>query len=337
MTNHQVFDISTSTLLRFILIILGLVFLYLIRDVLLVLFIALIVAAAIDGPVDWLARHRVRRIFGTAIVYLLVIAFFALFMYLVAPPLAGQIKILASNLPEYAAKLGTGMEIVQQKIGTHTLQKLLDNLGSQLSGAASNIFGTAVNIFGGIFSAVVILVISVYLVVQDKGIKKFLASITPLEHQAYVLSLAERIQQKLGAWLRGQMFLMLIVGALVFIGLSLLKVKFALTLALFAGLLEIIPYIGPVLGAIPAVILAFLQSPLLALLVIALFVIVQQLENYLIAPQVMKRVVGLNPLVIIISMIIGGKLAGILGVVVAVPIAAVISVFLSDLMIRKFP
>lgn len=330
MENRQTLNISTSSILRVILIVLGLYFLYLIRDVLVMVFIALIIAAAIDGPVDWLARHKVRRVFGTAIVYVCAIAVFALFMYLIVPPLAAQIKILAENLPEYATQLGAGVEVVEQKIGAQTLQKLLDNIGSQLSSAASNIFGTAINIFGGIFNAIVVLIISIYLVVQDKSLKDFLASIIPERHQVYIADLAERIQDKLGAWLRGQLLLMLIVGVAVFIGLTLLKVKFALTLALLAGILEIIPYAGPVLGAIPAVIIAFFQLPILALLVIGLFIVVQQLENYVFVPIVMKRAVGLNPLIIIISMIVGGNLAGILGIVVAVPLAAALSVLLKD-------
>jgi len=330
MENRQTIDISTSTILRVILIVLGVYFLYLIRDVLLIVFVAVIVAAAVDGPVDWLARHRVRRVFGTAIIYLAVFALLTLFIYLIFPPLAGQIKVLAISLPELMNKLGVGVQIIEQKIGYDTIQRLLENFSNQLSGAASNVVGTTVNVFGGIFNAAMVLVISIYLVVQDKGIKNFLTSIVPKNHQPYVISLVERIQLKLGAWLRGKLLLMLIIGTLVFIGLKILGVKFALVLALIAGLFEIIPFIGPIMAAIPAVILAFFQSPLLALLVVALYIIIQQLESYLITPQVLKRVTGLNPLIVILALIVGGKIAGLLGMVVAVPIAAAISVFLSD-------
>ena len=335
MINRQTIDISTATIFRFILIILGLVFLYLIRDILLILFIAIIVAAAVDGPVDWLARHKVRRVFGATIIYLGIFLFLALFVYLVFPPLAGQIKILAHNLPQFLDSLGSGVKIIEGKIGPESLKNILENISNQLSGAASNIFGTAINIFGGIFSAAMILVISVYLVIQEKGIKKFLAVVTPANHQAYILDLVERIQSKLGAWLRGQLLLMLIIGILVYIGLSLLKIKFALTLALLAGLLEIITYIGPVLSATPAAIFAFFQMPILGLLVVALFVLIQQLENYLILPLVMKKAIGLNPLVIIVSMLIGGQLAGVMGIIIAVPLAAAISVVSSDFFGRK--
>lgn len=324
-------NISTSTLFRFILIILGLVFLYLIRDILLLLFLSLIIAAAVDGPVDWLARHRVRRIFGAAIVYLLAFLILALFIYLVFPPLAGQVKSLATDLPHYIGGLDANVGIFQEKFGAYPFQKFLEEVSVRLSNISSDIIGAAINIFGGIFSAGIVLVISVYLVIQDVNIKNFLSAVTPPGSRAYVLSLVSRIQSKLGSWLRGQFILMAVMGALVYIGLTLLGVKFALTLALFAGLMEIIPYLGPIISATPAIILAFLQSPFLALLVLGLFVLAQQMENYLIAPQIMKRVVGLNPLVIIISMIIGGKLAGILGIAIAVPMAATLSVFLSDI------
>ncbi len=331
----QKFDISTSAILRFVLIILGLIFLFLIRDVLLVVFIALIIAAAIDGPVDWMAKHHVRRTLGTLIIYLLIAALLVSFIYWALPILAGQLQALASTSPAYLNKLISDVSLFDQKLGMDYAQKLLGNLSAQLYDATGNIFGTAINIFGGFFSAIVIVVISFYLVVQDKGIKLFLLSITPAEHRPYVVNLAERIQTKLGRWLRGQLIVMFAVGLLVFIGLFLLRVDFALMLAVLAGLLEIIPYIGPFVAGTAAVALAFLQAPVLGILVLALFLIVHQIEGYILVPQIMKRAVGLNPLVVIISMIIGAKLYGILGVAVAVPIVAIASVFLGDVFLRE--
>ncbi len=330
MLEKQTANISTSTILRFVAVVLGLYFLYLIRDIMLMLFIAVIIAAAIDGPVDWLAKHKVRRVFGTAIMYLAIFSFLAMFFYLVLPPLAGQLKILANNLPEIADKLGAAFSSIEQKIGLTDIQGVLGKASEQLSGAATNILGTAIDIFGGIVNAVVVLVISIYLVVQDKGIKNFFAGITPEKHRIYVADLTERIQEKLGAWLRGQLMIMFIIGLLSYIGLMLLGVKFALTLALLTAVFEIIPFVGPILSGAVATIIALTQSPFLALFVLVLFVVIHQLEGHIIAPQIMKRVVGLNPLVVIISMLIGAKIAGLLGVVVAVPLAAAISVLLKD-------
>lgn len=331
----QKIDISTSTIFRFVLIILGLVFIYIVRDVLLMVFIALIIAAAIDGPVDWMAKHRVRRTLGTLMIYLFIAGLLASFIYWVVPTLAGQLKSLAVALPEYLNNMGADISVFQYKLSSGSVQKFLENFSGQLYGATSGVFGTAVNIFGGIFSAIVVVVISFYLVVQDKGIKMFISSVTPAEHRPYVVNLAERIQIKLGRWMRGQLIIMLAIAVMVFAGLFSLRVDFALMLALLAGLLEIVPYIGPVLAGSAAVSLAFLQSPFLGFLVLILFIVVHQVEGYVLVPLVMKKAVGLNPLVVIISMIVGAKLLGILGVVVAVPIVAIISVFLGDIFLRE--
>ncbi len=331
MSQPQIINISTSTIFRTILILLGLVFLYLIRDILMIVFVAIIIAAAINGPVSWLQKNKVPRILGVIFIFLLLFLLLALIISLVLPPLASQIKQLAIHFPEFLEKIGLS---VQEWWGQYrmdgNLQTLLDGLSQKLSQATSSVLATIVSIFGGLFSAVIVLVISFYLAVQEKGVKRFLVSLVPSEHQTYFSDLVERIQIKIGGWLRGQLLLMLIVGLLTFIGLYVLGVKYALTLALIAGLLEIVPYVGPILAAIPAVILAFFQAPLLALLVILLYIAIQQLENYLLVPQVMKKTVGLNPIFIIIVMLIGAKLAGILGIILSVPVAAAFSEFFRD-------
>ena len=336
MNNSQTINISTSTILRVIFILLALVFLYLIRDILIIVFVAVIIAAAINGPVSWLQRHKVPRLLGVIFIYLLLLLLLALIVTLIFPPLAEQIKQLATYFPEFMEKIGLS---VQEWWGKYklegNLQTLLDTVGDKLDQAASSVFGTIIDLFGGLISAMIILVISFYLAVQEKGAKRFLVSLTPNEHQSYISDLIERIESKIGGWLRGQLLLMFIIGCLTYIGLYFLGIKYALTLALVAALLEIVPYIGPILAAIPAVILAFFQSPFLALLVILLYIVIQQLENYIIYPQVMKRTVGLNPIVIIIVMLIGAKLVGILGIILAVPVAAAVAEFLKDLQKRE--
>lgn len=336
MNDSQTINISTSTILRVIFILLALVFLYLIRDILMVVFVAIVIAAAINGPVSWLQKYKVPRLLGVIFICLFLFLLLALIVTLIFPPLAEQIKQLAAHFPELMEKIGLSFQEWWGKYKIEgNLQALLDTVGDKLDQAASSVFGTIIGLFGGLISAMIILVISFYLAVQEKGAKRFLVSLTPSEHQSYVSDLIERIENKIGGWLRGQLLLMFIIGCLTYIGLYFLEVKYALTLALIAALLEIIPYIGPILAAIPAAILAFLQAPFLALLVILLYIVIQQLENYIIYPQVMKRTVGLNPIVIIIVMLMGAKLAGILGIILAVPVAAAIAEFTKDLQKRE--
>jgi len=331
MGESQTINISTSTIFRTVIILLGLVLIYLIRDILLIVLVAIILAAAINGPVSWLQKHRIPRLLGVIFIYLFILLLVASIVTLVFPPLSEQVKQLATHFPEFMEKISLNVQELWGKYQTESnLQALLDKLSNNLSQAASNIFGTIINLFGGLFSAVVVLVISFYLAVQERGVRKLLVSLTPQEHQHYLSDLIDRIQIKIGNWLRGQLLLMLIVGILVFIGLYFLGVEYALTLALVAGILEIVPYAGPIMAAVPAVILAFTQSPLLALLVVILYIIVQQLENYVLTPQIMKKAVGLNPIVIIIVMLIGAKLAGVMGIILSVPLTAAAMEFFGD-------
>ncbi|NQV13085.1 MAG: AI-2E family transporter, partial [Parcubacteria group bacterium] len=172
---------------------------------------------------------------------------------------------------------------------------------------------------------------SFYFTVQEDSLKKFIRSLAPMKHRPYIENLAGRIQKQIGYWLRGQIMLGLVVGIMLYVGLSLLGVKYALILAILGGLLEIVPYLGPIISAVPAVFLAFTQRPILALFVLILYIAVQQLENHILVPKVMQRVVGLNPLVTIIVILVGVKVAGIIGGILAVPIATAIQVFLSDI------
>jgi len=137
-------------------------------------------------------------------------------------------------------------------------------------------------------------------------------------------------QKEIGDWGRGMLILCLFVGALTYIGLSVLGIKFALTLALIAGLTELVPYIGPWLGGVPAVMIAFLVSPTLALVVIILYIVIQQIQNILVTPYIMHKAVGLDPLIIVIILLIGGKIAGPLGMILAVPAATILSILFKE-------
>lgn len=327
----QFVDISTSAVLRIVFVLLGLIFLYLIRDILMIVFFAIIIAAAVSGPVGWLQKKKIPRILGVAFIYLIILLAVGLVASMVMPLLVDQVGHLAGQFPALMEKVGLSLQQWwgNYKINTN-LQEILNQFSAKLGQATSNIFASAVSVFGGMFSAMVILVISFYLSLQERGIKDFVLSLTPEIHQPYVTSLIGRIQNKIGKWLRGLLLLMLIVGTLTYIGLSALGVKYALLLALVAGFLEIIPFIGPITSMILAAIITFAQLPFLAFLVLILYIVIQQFENYIVVPQVMKRAVGLNPITIIIAILIGAKLAGVLGIILSVPLTASLGEIFSD-------
>ena len=184
-------------------------------------------------------------------------------------------------------------------------------------------------------SFIAIIIIAFYLSVMKRGVESFIESVVPARHEAYVMDLWKRSEMKVGRWIQGQLLLALIVGLTVYIGLSLMGIKFALVLGIVAMALEIVPIVGPVIAAIPAIFLAFLQDPGLGLWVIVFYVAVQQLENHLLVPVVLGKTTGLNPVVVIMALLVGNQLAGISGMILSVPVATVIVEMLEDLAKQK--
>jgi predicted PurR-regulated permease PerM len=332
---NKTIEISSGTILRTIFILLALWFLFLVRDIVALVFVAIIITSAIDPIVDWFQKRRIPRALTVLVVYVLFISIVSTAVGFLIPPLAAEIRSLGENFPQLAEKLSGYFRILRDYAVSYNLQQHIAgftaSVAEKISQAGSSLLGGTVSFIGGIFEFVVILSIAFYMSVQEKGIKKFFASLMPEEHREYISGLVERIQFKMGRWLQGQLLLMFLVFALDYLGLLLIGAPYALILALVSGLLEIVPYIGPVISAIIATTISFLHGPLTGLLVLGLFVLVQQLEGYVLTPLVMKKAVGLNPVVVILALLIGAKLGGVLGIIVAVPIATVLGEVVSDL------
>src|SRR3989344_588748 len=181
-----------------------------------------------------------------------------------------------------------------------------------------------IGIFVGIISFASIIVISFYLSYMKGGVEGFIKAIIPSQYEVSFLNIWRKAERKIGRWVQGQLLLALIVGLTVYVGLSLIGIKFALILGIAAMILELVPIVGPVLSAIPAILLAFTQGPSLGLWVILFYVAVQQLENHILVPLILGKTLGLNPVIVIVAILIGAKLAGILGMILSVPVAVIL-------------
>lgn len=340
MAEHQTLDISTASIIRVIILVIFFIFLYILKDVLIIFLFGLVIASAISPFANWLDQRGFPRLWGVLLLFLIVLGLIALIVSLVIPSLSADIDQLISTLPTVFEKVSVSLENVQQGAPEYLdfvseIQNILSGLSSYLQQSSQSIVGLVVAIFGGVISFIAILVISFYLSVTKKGIESFLGSIVPEQYEAYVADLWKRSEKKVGLWLQGQLLLALIVGLVVYVGLSLMGIKFALMLGLLAFAFEIVPIVGPVLAAIPAVLLAFLQGPTMGLWVIVFYVAVQQLENHILVPVVMGRTLGLNPVVVIIALLVGSQLAGIVGMILSVPVATVIVEVIDDMAKKK--
>lgn len=337
---RQVFDISTASIIKAIVIVLFFVFLYILKDVLIIFLFSLVIASAISPFANWLDQKGFPRLWGVLLLFLAVIGLFALIASLVIPSISADIDQLITTLPGVFEKVSTSLENVQKGAPAYLdfvseIQNILSGLSSYLQQSSQSVVGLVVSIFGGVISFIAVLVISFYLSVTKKGIENFLGSVVPEQYESYVIDLWKRSERKVGLWLQGQLLLALIVGLIVYVGLSFMGIKFALIMGLLALVFEIVPIVGPVLAAIPAVALAFLQDPTLGLWVIVFYVAVQQLENHILVPIVMGKTLGLNPVIVIVALLVGGQLAGIAGMILSVPVATIIVEVIDDMARKK--
>jgi len=332
-------NITTLTIFKIILIFLLLYFLFLIKDILALLFISLILSSAIDPSVDWMQQKKIPRAVGVLAIYLVMLVIVGSVIYLIIPPIAVEVSNISQKFPQYLEKITSGYSFLKQYSADHgflnNIKELLGSTTSNLQNAVGGVFTTISGVFGGILSFFLVLVLTFYMVVEENALKKLVWSIAPPKHQPYIMNLVNRMQKKIGLWLRGQLILSLIIFLMAYAGLLILRVDNALVLALIAGLTEFIPYLGPIIGSVPAIFLAFTQSPILALFVFILYYVIQQFEGNFIVPKVMQKTVGLNPIVSISVLLIGFNLAGIVGALLSIPVATAASVFINDMFENK--
>ncbi len=340
MNERTTISITTGTIVKALLIIAGAWLLYTLRDIAINVVTAVVVASAIEPAVAKMVRNKIPRVVSVVLVYVGLISFIFCVFYFLLPSIVQDFASFATSIPTYLDALGkVGIldqyaQLFGPALAAHVSpDQIMASVRSifDAQGVFDNTFSAFSAIFGGVFSFIFIVVFSFYFAVVETGMDDFINVIAPDEYRGYVLNLWRRSRDKIGLWMQGQLLLGVIMGVLVFLGLTILGVNHALSLALIAALFEIIPVFGPVLSAIPAIAIAFGDGGVtLGLLTIALYVIAQQFENHLIYPLVVTRVVGVSPLLIILALIIGAKLAGFLGVVLSVPIAATIQELVND-------
>jgi predicted PurR-regulated permease PerM len=327
-------DITSGTIFRVVLILLGFAFLYYIADIVVMLLAAAVLAAAIEPVADYLEKYKVPRVGSVLLVYLVLIVITLGALTLMVEPLLGQIQQLIQATPRLVGQihgwLPEGLQYDRQTV-VSGLQSGLSKFGGNLANLSVNIFTQTRVVISGFTAMIFVFVLAFYLASEKNAMKKFARLVTPKEHLPFVEYSLDKAKQKVGKWVVAQLALGLIIGVTVGLGLWVLQVPYALTLGLLAGIMELIPVIGPIIAAIPGVIVGFSQSWLIGLLALALYVVVQQLENNVLVPNIMRKAIGLHPLVTIIAILFGARLAGLVGVILAVPIATIISIFLSDI------
>jgi predicted PurR-regulated permease PerM len=319
------FEITTWAIVKFFLVIAGFYFLYLVRDIVALVFIVLILVSTFS-PVIKSWQQTIGRLASIFLLVLLVVASLVGVFYIIIPPLVNQISELALSLPDYIAN--TNFSTLRNY--TPEIKSGLQSLSSNLGSVTSNIYTFTAGLIGGVFTLLMIFVLTFYILLDEDDVKRFVISIFAPEYKETAVSVINKIASKIGSWFRGQLLLGLVIFVIDYIGLLIIGIPYALVLALIAGILEIVPTVGPIIAGITAALFALTVSPWKALFVLIYYFAVQLVENNVLVPKIMQKAVGISPAVIIIAILIGAKLMGVVGAILAIPLAASVSVLILE-------
>ncbi len=337
-------ELSPKTIFLVLGIVTLISFVYLIKNVIIMTFVAFILSSTLMPMIKKLERWKFPRFLAIIIVYLSVIIFLTVLTSAVSIPLVKQIIAFTEKLPEtmenfadsvnsFGTKLGIAKDLVDEEILTQNIEKwgdeISNDLGSFLSAGAKGargVFDFVASLFGGILNILTVITISAYISLDhDNFIKIIINQFRDKKTQKRVKKLIVDIEDNLGSWLRGQITLSLIAGLLVWIMLTILGSPYALPLAMLAALLDSIPNFGATLAAVPAIAVAFLSGNPIQIFGVPLgYILIQQFENQILGPRIMANAVGLPPIVVILSLLVGAQLYGLTGILLAVPIAGMV-------------
>ncbi|MBI3273681.1 MAG: AI-2E family transporter [Candidatus Colwellbacteria bacterium] len=305
---------------------------FLAKNAISVLLLAIFISAAIDGLVVKLESWRIPRLLGTIIVFLGFLSIVAFTVYTVLPMAILELKGLFGNLGGLFGQLfnlGLPSQIA------NLIDTNLENAANVLLSGEASFIGIAGKLLGGVTSFMAVLVLSFYLTLSRDGVGRFLRAIFPENLEDGVLSVYYRSKKKIGRWFHAQLVLGIVIGFLVFTGLWVLGVKYSLAIALFAAIFELVPIVGPIFAGSIAVVVGLSESLNMGIYVLLLFLVIQQLENHVLVPLVMKRAIDIHPVVILVAILAGLEVAGFVGVVLSVPVAVVVGEIVDDWVAKK--
>lgn len=319
-------EISHKTVIFTIFLILFLWFVYFIRDIILELFVALLLMTILQPLVDRLSKIGIPRGISVFISYILVFGIFGGVIALIVPPLVEQTGNFVTALPAYLSNVGVG-----ENISRDVVNQFLVRLGS----LPGEIIKFTFSLFSNLLAVLTVLVFAFYMLLAREKLEDSLGFFFGEDKMEEFGHLIDSLEGRLGGWARGEISLMFLVGLTTYIGLMIIGIPFALPLSILAGLLEIIPYLGPVVAAVPSVLIGFGISPLTGLGVTALAFLIQQLENYILVPKVMEKSVGVSPIVTLVALAIGARIAGITGMIISVPSVIALQVFVKEYFVKE--
>jgi len=347
-------NIKAITVVKIIIV--SLIILYLSRligelsNIVFMLLISSIIAAAISPIVNWLEKYKVPRSLSITLIYTVVLGLIFVLLVTLIPVTIKQLTLLTNYLIGLVTDIqDQGLKAIpyidyitkyiNEEVLLNTIESTLDTLVENIGNISADLLGSLTSILTNVVSwgaiSLTIFVMTFLIVIDEKGFEKFILSLIPKPYESYVAVQGRAICNKLGAWLRGQLVLNVIIATIAYIFLTIVGSEYAFTIALITGITEFVPIIGPLIAAVPAVLLSLTQSVTLGIVVLIGYILLNTTESNIITPLIMKKSVGLNPLAVILAMAIGVTLIGPIGIILSIPVASAFMVIINDYTSRK--
>lgn len=332
MNEQKVLDVSWETIFKFFIVIVSAYFVFILRDILIWIFFAIIISTLFAPMIDFWQKKRVPRVISALFIYLIIFGLLGFLIYLIAPLLVREVQDFSRALPQYLERISPFL----RQIGAFgDIENFMIFLGERLEQIVVHLFRTVAAIFGGVSATLFILAVSFFFSLEEKPIQRVIKIIFPKKYEEQVLSLWTKSQKSIINWFWARILTCLFVGIATLLVLLLFDVRYSFAMALMVGISNFIVFLGPIIAGIIMFLFIILESLPKAIFVLIAFVLIQQIESFLIQPILMKKAVGISPAMVLIALVIGGTLWGILGAILAIPLFGLLSNFLKEFLEMK--
>lgn len=332
----QTLDISWKTISRIFIASFLFYIIFLARDIVIWFFFALVISILLQPAVNFLRKIHIPKILAITLIYLSIFGFLGILIYLTAPIFVYEIKQFSQSLPDYFERISPVLRQLGFNIA-QGFQEVTSILIGNLEKSSKSVISAILTFFGGLLSTIFILTIAFFLSLEEKGVEKALIILSPKKYEEYIMGLFKRAQNKVAGWFGARILACLFVGVASFIVFYVFGIKYAFILALLAGILNFIPYIGPWITSI--LLFVFVASTsnswFLVFYILAGFLLIQLLENTLLTPILMKRMIDLPPVLVLLALLVGSQVFGFLGTIFAVPVFGIVYEFLKEFLEKR--
>ncbi len=334
MEQKNVLDISWESIFKISIAVISLYLIYLVRNVLVWFLFAVIISVMFDPIFDFLKKRRIPRVASVLVVYLLIFGVLSFLIYLAVPLFISEIRQFSQNFPGYFEKISPPLRALGLK-AFQDAENFITFLSNNLENITANVFRAASAIFGGVLSTFFVISLAIFLSLEDKPIEKILLILFPKKYEAYVLDLWKRCRDRVSGWFLSRVIGAVFVGFLAYLSLLIFKSLYPLILGFLAGILDIIPVIGPIFAGVLIFLVVSLNGFVGGLFALVTFILIQMIENNIILPFLTKRFAELSPVLVLLGLTVGGILWGIWGAILAVPLFGILSEFGRDFLKKR--